>query len=70
MGRTVVDRTGIGGEFDFEVKFLEEQAAGSTDATGPDFLTAMREQLGLVLQSQKGPVEAIVVDHAEKASAN
>jgi uncharacterized protein (TIGR03435 family) len=70
MGRTVVDKTGIGGEFDFEVKFIEDRGTPSTDSTGPDFLTAMREQLGLKLESQKGPIEMIVVDHAEKASAN
>jgi len=67
MGRTVVDKTGISGEFDFELKFREDQDADSTD---PDFLTAMREQLGLVLHSEKGPVEVIVVDDAKKASAN
>ena len=67
MGRTVVDKTGISGEFDFELKFREDQDVDSPD---PDFLTAMREQLGLVLRSEKGPVEVIVVDDARKASAN
>uniref|UniRef100_Q01X23 TIGR03435 family protein n=1 Tax=Solibacter usitatus (strain Ellin6076) TaxID=234267 RepID=Q01X23_SOLUE len=67
MGRTVVDKTGTSGEFDFELKFREDQDVDSTD---PDFLTAMREQLGLVLHSEKGPVEVIVVDDAKKASAN
>ncbi|HEY1496709.1 MAG TPA: TIGR03435 family protein [Candidatus Solibacter sp.] len=67
MGRTVVDKTGISGEFDFELKFREDQDVDSTD---PDFLTAMREQLGLVLHSEKGPVQVMVVDDAKKASAN
>ena len=69
-GRTVVDKTGISGEFDFELKFVEDKAAAAGDTSAPDFLTVMREQLGLVLESQKGPVEVLVVDHAEKASTN
>jgi uncharacterized protein (TIGR03435 family) len=68
MGRTVVDRTGLSGEFDFEIKYVEDQLANET--AGPDFLTAMKEQVGLILQSQKGPVEVTVVDRAEKAAAN
>jgi uncharacterized protein (TIGR03435 family) len=68
MGRTVVDQTGISGEFDFEIKYVEDQLSNET--AGPDFLTAMKEQIGLILQSQKGPVEMTVVDRAEKAAAN
>jgi uncharacterized protein (TIGR03435 family) len=78
LGGSVVDNTGIGGDFDFKVQYVEEvQAkpggdapAASLDVAGPTFLTAMQEQLGLKLESQKGPVEFIIVDHAEKASAN
>jgi len=70
MGRTVVDKTGLPGEFDFELKFVEDKAAASGDNTLPDFLTAMKDQLGLVLQSQKAPVDVIVVDRVEKASVN
>jgi uncharacterized protein (TIGR03435 family) len=69
-GRTVVDETGLSGEFDFELKFVEDQAAAAGDNSLPDFLTALRDQLGLVLRSQKGPVEVIVVDHAGRASEN
>jgi uncharacterized protein (TIGR03435 family) len=70
MGRPVVDRAGIPGEFDFEIRFTEDQGALATDSSGPDFLTAMREQLGLTLQSQRGPVEVLVIEHAERLSAN
>ena len=68
MGRTVVDRTGLSGEFDFEIHYVEDQLSNET--AGPDFLTAMKEQVGLILQSEKGPVEVTVVDRAEKATAN
>jgi uncharacterized protein (TIGR03435 family) len=70
MGRTVVNKTGLAGEFDFELKFVEDQAAATGDNSLPDFLTVMRQQLGLVLESQKGPVDVIVVDHAERATTN
>jgi hypothetical protein len=37
---------------------------------GPTLYTALREQLGLQLESAKGPVEAHVIEHLEKAAAN
>jgi len=66
LGGTVLDRTGFNGDFDFQVKYVEEV----NDPSGPTFLAAMQEQLGLKLETQKSPVEFIVVDHVEKASAN
>jgi uncharacterized protein (TIGR03435 family) len=70
MGRTVVDKTGLTGEYDFDFRYAEDQAASSPDSELPDFLTALREQLGLRLEGQQGPVDVIVIDRAEKASAN
>jgi uncharacterized protein (TIGR03435 family) len=74
LGRTVIDKTGIGGDFDFKVQYAEEgqsrPGGDPNDKSGPTFLIALQEQLGLKLESQKGPVEIMIVDHAEKASAN
>jgi uncharacterized protein (TIGR03435 family) len=79
VGRTVVDKTGLKGRYDFSLEY-ERRRAGRGDpddpepAPSPDGLpsvyTALQEQLRLKLESQKGPVEFIVVDHAEKPSAN
>ncbi len=45
-------------------------APTSTDASGPSIYTAIQEQLGLKLESQKGPVQVLVIDHVETPSAN
>jgi uncharacterized protein (TIGR03435 family) len=67
LGRPVLDQTGIKGNFDFRVDYATDNAPAET---GPSILTAIREQLGLRLEAQKGPVEFLVIDHAEKPSAN
>jgi uncharacterized protein (TIGR03435 family) len=66
-GRPVVDNTRLGGEYDFRVEWATEETIGSLE---PSLFTALQEQLGLKLDATKGPVEAIVIDSAERASAN
>jgi len=62
LRRPVRDETGLAGNFDF--KFNYEQ-----DETDSGLVTAI-QKLGLKLESRKAPVEHLVVDHAEKPSAN
>jgi len=75
----VIDQTGIKGSFDFSMDWApEEHSPGRPGAepaalsgpSGPSFLSALREQLGLKLEAGKGPVEVLIVDHAERPSAN
>jgi uncharacterized protein (TIGR03435 family) len=68
-GLPVVDSTGLKGVFDFTLTWSPDEAAATpTDgAAAPSIFTALQEQLGLKLESGKGPVEILVVDHMEKA---
>ncbi len=78
MGRTVLDRTGLTGHYDVALHWTpdNEPANGVTaqEATSetvwPSLLTALREQLGLKLETGRGEVEVLVVDRAERPSAN
>jgi uncharacterized protein (TIGR03435 family) len=63
--RTVIDKTGLAGNYDLTLKWsLEDNPSAETDAA-PSIFTALQEQLGLKLHPAKGPVETLVVDHAE-----
>ena len=66
MGRPVIDRTGIEGEFDFKVDY----AIDDNPESGVPLLAAIQTQLGLKLESTKGPVEMLVIEHVEKPSGN
>ncbi len=76
LTRTVIDKSGIAGEFDFQLTFTSYRPAvrpadGAAAADpGPDIFTALQEQLGLKLESAKGPVEVLVIDRVEKPSEN
>jgi uncharacterized protein (TIGR03435 family) len=67
--RTVVDKTGIAGQFRFQLTFVPDETAPA-GADGPSIFTALQEQLGLKLDPAKGPVEVLVIDHAEKPAEN
>jgi uncharacterized protein (TIGR03435 family) len=68
LGEPVVDRTGMQGVYDFELRWnTDDQNATGLDADVPSIFTALQETLGLRLQSQKVPGEIIVVDHVERA---
>jgi uncharacterized protein (TIGR03435 family) len=62
-GRSVVDRTGLTGRFDFSLRWAPE---GSNDTEAPSIFTAVQEQLGLKLEPARGPVDVLVVDGAER----
>ena len=75
--RPVVDKTGLTGYYDFTLTFLPDLPPGFEKANlPPEFLDrpnifdALREQLGLKLEPQKGPVTYFVIDSVEKPQRN
>jgi uncharacterized protein (TIGR03435 family) len=62
-GQPVVDKTGLTGNYDFTLSFAP---ANDPNSSLPDFFTALQEQLGLKLESQKVPVDFLVIDHIDK----
>jgi len=75
--RPVINMTGLKGNYDFKISFLPELPPGFDKDSlppavleRPNLFTAVREQLGLKLTPQKGPVTYMVIDHVERASDN
>jgi uncharacterized protein (TIGR03435 family) len=77
LDRPVVDQTGLSGRYDFDLEWApdETQFGGdvppaSAAATSPPLFEAIQQELGLKLEATKGPVDALVVDTAERPAAN
>jgi len=64
----VVDRTGLTGRYDYNLEYsgAPSTATDNLADSAPDFVTAVRDQLGLKLESKKGPIDVLVIDHIEK----
>ena len=79
VGRNVIDRTGLQGNFDFKLEWVPDPAnmpmingakPDGSKLDGASIFTAVQEQLGLKLESAKGPVEMLAIERAEKATEN
>lgn len=83
LHRTVIDKTELTGIYDFTLEFMPDSGAVSAqnrtddaptsaapDLGGASIFTAIQQQLGLKLEPGRGPVETLIIDHAEKPSAN
>jgi uncharacterized protein (TIGR03435 family) len=82
LGRPVVDKTGLKGLYDIKLQWSPELGLGfvksggpdpdppPADTSGPSIFTAVQEQLGLRLDSAKGPVEILVIDSVQKPTEN
>lgn len=76
LQRPVVDQTGSSGLYEFTLEWLPELSQSVPDApppgnpSAPSMFTALQEQLGLQLQSIRGPVDMLIIDQAEKPGEN
>jgi uncharacterized protein (TIGR03435 family) len=66
--RTIVDQTGLAGQFDVTLNWTPD--AADSDPAAISLFTAIQEQLGLKLEATKAPVEVLVIDGVQKASEN
>ena len=76
-GRSVIDKTAFTGRFDLQLAFVPDETTPTlpppppgSSISGVSLSEALQQPLGLRLESTKGPVEVIVVDHAERPSGN
>jgi uncharacterized protein (TIGR03435 family) len=79
LGRQIRDETGLKGIYDFTLQYRPDSRipglqgpadAPMPDSSGTSIFTALQEQLGLRLESTRGPVDTIVIDHIEEPSEN
>ena len=68
LDRIVIDKTGLTGLFDIVLEWNRQATKNRSaeDEDSPSLFTAVERQLGLNLEPAKGPVEVLVIDHAEK----
>jgi uncharacterized protein (TIGR03435 family) len=73
LGRPVLDRTKLTGHFDFTQEWTPNIPASPDfipDQSGPTYIEALKQQLGLKLESTRGPVQVPVIDHVERPDEN
>jgi uncharacterized protein (TIGR03435 family) len=76
LDRPVENNTGLEGKYDFKLQWTPELGPPTADGRivdgsfGPSLFTALQEQLGLRLESTRGPVEVLIIDQAERPSEN
>lgn len=80
LDRPVVDKTGLTGRYDFNLRWTPDESQFASlgvrvpppaaDANAPGLFTAFQEQLGLKLDATRAPVEMLVIDRVEKPSEN
>jgi len=74
LDRPVVDKTGLSGNYDFTIEFARQfdpdQRTQEPAQNGPTFIEALRDQLGLKLDSQTGPAPEVIIDHIEEPMPN
>jgi uncharacterized protein (TIGR03435 family) len=68
--RPVIDRTGLTGQFDFDLDFAPFDSDTPVDSSAPSLFTAIQERLGLRLDTTKAPLDGLIIEGAERPSDN
>jgi len=68
--RPVIDRTGLTGEFNFDLEFAPFDSDGTADSDSPSLFTAIQQALGLRLETARTPLDALVIDAAQRPTEN
>jgi uncharacterized protein (TIGR03435 family) len=68
--RPVIDRTGLAGEFNFDLEFAPFDSDGTADSDSPSLFTAIQQTLGLRLETTRTPLNALVIDGAQRPAEN
>jgi len=66
LDRVVLDRTGLDGTYDVSLQWAPDFSQRNSEANDPSLSTALREQLGLRLESTTAPIDVLVIDHIER----
>jgi uncharacterized protein (TIGR03435 family) len=67
-GSKIIDKAEFNGRFDIDVEFSSDPL--KADGSAPPLTTVMHEDLGLRIDSGKGPVEVFVIDRIERPAEN
>ena len=69
-GRVVIDKTGLKGNYDMTLRYVDRPSPDASPDAPPEIFTALQEQLGLKLESDRAPLKILVIDRIERPSEN
>ena len=69
-GRVVVDKTGLKGNYDMRLRFVDRPSPNAPPDSPPEIFTALQEQLGLKLEPDRAPLKILVIDRIERPTEN
>ena len=69
-GRVVVDKTGLKGNYDMTLRYVDRPSPNAPPDAPPEIFTALQEQLGLKLEPDRAPLKILVIDRIEKPTEN
>jgi len=69
-GRVVIDKTGLKGNYDLTLRYVDRPSPDAPPGTPPEVFTALPEQLGLKLEADRAPLKILAIDHIERPADN